>query len=333
MNAPVLFLGVDGGGTRTRAVIVNAAGDILGLGVAGPGNFDDLGEAVAQSNLDAAVRAAELEAGGQENSRPFTAAFLGLAGTVSDADRGVVSAMAANLKLAPAIRTGVDHDIRIALAGGLAGRPGIALVIGTGSSCYGRDSRGRFARAGGWGHLIGDEGSGYWLGVSAIRAVARAADGRDPPTALSAPILAALGIEKPDDLLHRLYVTGLSRPQLAALAPIVLQAAASGDPASLAFLETGGRRLAECVAAVAARLEFPSGVEVTPVGGLASAGARVLGPLESALAQRLPKARLRAPALPPVLGAALLAAELAGVSGDGFVGRLRAAGLARGLSA
>ncbi len=135
-----LVIGVDGGGTRTRAALVTESGQILGLGTAGPSNYDDVGVAVAQSNIGLAVQRAWQQAG--LSSRQGDAAFLGMAGVVSSADRATIYRMAAELALAPTPRIHVDHDIRIALAGGLAGQPGIALIVGTGSSCYGRRADG-----------------------------------------------------------------------------------------------------------------------------------------------------------------------------------------------
>jgi N-acetylglucosamine kinase-like BadF-type ATPase len=107
-----------------------------------------------------------------------------MAGVVSPTDRAIMANIAQSLTLAPADRVGVDHDCRIALAGGLSGRPGMVQIAGTGSSTFGVNASGESWRAGGWGQLISDEGSGYWLGVQAMQTAVRAFDGRLPPTLL-----------------------------------------------------------------------------------------------------------------------------------------------------
>ncbi len=224
------YLGVDGGGTKTHALITDAHGALLGEGYAGSSNYHDQGVAGARdaivSAVDGARRAAAL------SPQPFNAAFLGLGSIVSETDRAVIRGIARELALAPPDRVGVDHDARVALAGGLSGRPGMVLIAGTGSICYGRTADGESWRAGGWGPLLADEGSGYWLGLRALRIAAESYDGRLPPGVLTGRVLAALGIAEMDDLMHRVYVAGLSRAEIAALGPLTLAAAAEGDAAA-----------------------------------------------------------------------------------------------------
>lgn len=305
----MIYLGVDGGGTKTHAVVTDQAGRELGEGFAGSSNYHDRGVDGARAAIAQAVAAARRAAGIE--SHPFTAAFLGLGSTVSETDHAVVRGMARELSLAPPARVGVDHDARIALAGGLSGREGMVLIAGTGSICYGRRADGENWRAGGWGPLFSDEGSGHWLGIQALRIAVQSYDGRLPADPLAGRILDALGIVSMDDLMHRVYVVGLSRSEIAALAPLTLDAAAQGDPPALAALDEGAREWARCVFAVAQRLGFDSGSsELALSGGLFSAGAPVLTPLRAALAVRLPRCLVLAAELSPAAGAALLARSL-----------------------
>ena len=207
---------------------------------------------VAEQNIDRAVAAAEAQAGIAR--QPAAAIFLGMAGVTSEADRDHIRQIARNLNLAPDAGIGVDHDCRAALAGGLSGRPGIVQIIGTGSSCYGRTADGRNWMSGGRGHLVSDEGSGCWMGLQAIRAAVRAHDGRAPDTPLLAGVLAALNINEIDDVLNRLYVVGISRAELAALAPMVVREAMAGDAAALGIVQKGADDVAELVEAVARKL-------------------------------------------------------------------------------
>lgn len=304
-------LGIDGGGTSTRAALAGADGEVLAIGQAGSSNYDDVGAVVAQQNIDLAVAAAFEQAGTPR--QPAEAIFLGMAGVTSDLDRSHIREMAVSLRLAKDDRIGVDHDCRAALAGGLSGRPGIVQILGTGSSCYGRTSDGRHWMAGGRGHLISDEGSGCWMGLQALRAAVRAYDGRAPHTPLLEGSLAALGIDEIDDILHRLYVVGISRAELAALAPMVVREAMAGDEAALGIVQRGGEDVSELVAAVAARLGMAgSQPEVCLVGGLLNTGPIVLATYTSAILCRLPDAQVKTAEQPPVIGAAILALQMAG---------------------
>jgi N-acetylglucosamine kinase len=299
-------LGIDGGGTKTLAAIADEHGTLCDIGLGGPANFDDIGVAAARDHVGQAVAAARQAAGLPDV--PFAAAFLGIAGVVSPKDREIVRAIAGELALAPADRVGVDHDCRIALAGGLSGRPGIVLIAGTGSSCFGMNAAGEAWRSGGWGHVLADEGSGYWLGVEGLKAAVRAYDGRGAPTALLGQLQGHLGLAHMDDIMHRLYVTKMSRAELAALAPIVIAAATDGDMIAQELIERGAQELADTVLAVAERLGFARGAsELALTGGLFHAGAIIVDPLRRAVRARLPGCRPTEPELPSALGACLLA--------------------------
>lgn len=309
------LLGVDGGGTKTQAAICDESGRVLGVGLAGASGIDSVGADAATVSIGAAVKAARDQAGLPD--APFASVFFGMAGVVSEEDRDIVREVARRLQLGDAIH--VDHDIRIALAGGLAGRPGIALIAGTGSSCFGMNAAGVRWQAGGWGHLISDEGSSYWFGWNAIRLAAGAGDGRWQ-TALYAPVMRQLGISSVADLHQRLYTQGIGKAEIAGFAPLVMAAAAEGDAQAQALIRQGVHELALMVTAVARNLGWAvASCEVTLTGGLWRAGEVVLAPFHAALAEMLPQARVVTPELPPVLGACVLALQQASVAIDGNV--------------
>lgn len=301
-------IGIDGGGTSTRAALLDLDGMLLAVGQSGTSNIDDVGVQVAEQNIDRAVATAEAQAGVPR--QPSAAIFLGMAGVTSEADRDHIRQIARNLNLAPDTAIGVDHDCRAALAGGLSGRPGIVQIIGTGSSCYGRTTAGRSWMSGGRGHLVSDEGSGCWMGLQAIRAAVRAHDGRAPDTPLLAGVLAALNINEIDDVLNRLYVVGISRAELAALAPMVVREAMAGDAAALGIVQKGADDVAELVEAVARKLEMEA-PQVCIVGGLLNTGPIIFDSYRAAMLRRVPTADVKTAEQPPVMGAALLALELA----------------------
>ena len=171
-----LYLGIDGGGTRTRAVLVDAHGGIHGEGEAGPANYHNVGLEGAAAALRRAAENAWQAAG-----RPFDAAaacFAGLAGIKAGIDFSRLSDVAATVGLALPGRITVANDLHNALAGGLAGRPGVALIAGTGTNCLARDASGATFMCGGWGWLLDDRGGGIGLALAGLRAATRAADGR-----------------------------------------------------------------------------------------------------------------------------------------------------------
>lgn len=267
-----LFLGVDGGGSKTLAVIVDALGRERGRGVAGSSNQEAAGFAVALTELRAAVARATVTAGA---ALPLRAAWLGLAGVdrPEDGERFSPEVRA----LAEIVR--ITNDAELAL-GALPRMAGVALIAGTGSIALGRDTRGVAARVGGWGHVLGDEGSGYAIGQQALQAAARAADGRGPPTTLLERILAYWRLQASVDLIERAYQP-FDKTAIAALAPLVLMCAREGDGPARGIVTHAVEELALAAITVTGALDFPAGrVPLALGGGLllraASLRARVL---------------------------------------------------------
>jgi len=246
----MLVLGIDGGGTKTTALLADGEGRILGRGFAGSSNYHTIGLAAAGEALLEGIRAAFAEAG--EALRPVAAACLGLAGVDRPEDRELIRAWAREARVAEEVL--VVNDGAIVLAAGTPDNWGVAVISGTGSIAWGRNPDGATARAGGWGHLLGDEGSGYAIALEALRAVARAADGRAPATALSEAILSRLGLPSPAALIGYVYRRPLLPAEIAALAPLVDRAAGEGDEVAAGILRRAGEELALAAATVAERL-------------------------------------------------------------------------------
>jgi N-acetylglucosamine kinase-like BadF-type ATPase len=150
----------------------------------------------------------------------------------------------------------VVNDALIALVSGARDEPGILINAGTGSIVYGRSAAGEAARAGGWGHMIGDEGSGYWIGREALAAVMRAADGRGPETGLTAEILAHFNVADVSQLPRIVYDREMPRMSVAALGPIVQTVAADGDAVATRVLERAADELVLAARSVTTRLEM-----------------------------------------------------------------------------
>jgi N-acetylglucosamine kinase-like BadF-type ATPase len=255
-----LFLGVDGGGTKTLAVMVDADGRERGRGAAGSGNQSAVGLERAVANIVQAVTEAAAQAGA---AGPCTVAWIGLAGVDRPDDRARLIP-----RLAPlAAHVHVTNDGELALSG-LEGAVGVALVAGTGSIAFGRNAAGEKARAGGWGHLIGDEGSGYTIGRMAMQAAAQAADGRGPQTAILPAIMEAWSLTRPDGMIGRVYPDGDKGP-IAALSAIVFTAARAGDRVARRIVAQAASDLAITAIAVGDALGFKEdALPLALVGGL-----------------------------------------------------------------
>lgn len=305
-----LAIGVDGGGTNTRCVVLDDTGNVRGYGVSGPSKPDAVEPAVGRRHLQECIRAACATVA----IGAIDTVFLGIGGVISQSDVQAVLDMIEGLEFRPGVPIGVDLDIAIALAGGTGGQPGIALIVGTGTSSYGRNAAGEIWRSGGWGFAIDDYGSGWHLGQKALEAIVRAADGRSKPTALTAPIMAGLGIDDLNEVMHRIYYPRLAHTEIAALAPIVVEVAEAGDATARNIIERGCDELALMCATVTRKLSLPDDVLIVPVGSLGTVNVYYRTILEASIARLLPQARVRDEIAPAVMGAAFLAFQQIGVT-------------------
>jgi N-acetylmuramic acid 6-phosphate etherase len=266
-----LLLGIDGGGSTTRALLADRSGALLGAGAAGPSNHQSIGFDAAtqaiQSAIDAAFRDAEIDRAGQ-----IAAICLGLAGAGRPADRRQFEAWAARLGIAQ--RCAVVSDAELALAAGTPDGWGVVLICGTGSIAWGRTSDGRSARAGGWGYLLGDEGSGYDLALRALRLATQTADGRAAAPALLQAALDHWALEAPEQLIGHIYRPETTRAEIAALAQRIVALADSGDPAAASLLDNAAHDLAQLVMTVARKLDLIA-PPVAMAGGLLGASQRL----------------------------------------------------------
>lgn len=307
MSEIELYVGVDGGATKTLAVAADGEGRVVGVGESGPSNYHVVGLDGAVENINTAVKQA-IAAAGRETAEVVT---LGLAGMDTSHDFKIFEE-----KAAPRVagrRVFVRHDAEIALVGATLGEPGVIVIAGTGSVAGARNRRGEYARCGGWGHLLGDEGSAYFIAREALRAVLWAFDGRGPSTQLTEPVLKALGVASPDEILIKVYGERMSVREIARLAPLVTEAAKRGDPVAKSIVEDAAKHLALHVIALAKKLgmleEQP--IKVAPVGGVFRAGNVILEPFRKNLEQHF-KVEIIEPKFPPAVGALLLSYILSG---------------------
>jgi glucosamine kinase len=289
------WLGVDAGGTKTHAVLMGPDDDVVAEAVAGPGNPLAVGDEHALESWRAAV------ADVTRIARPVAAHF-GVAGAGRPDDLARAGRLAVRVGLECPVT--LSDDARIAFRAN-ADFPGAILVVGTGSIAVAYDASGAERRAGGHGNLLGDEGSAYWIGVEAVRAALRAADGRGPATALTDLVPRSLGGVSLDGVVSGTYSREIDRTALARLAPEVV-----GLDDEIARAITT-RAVAELGLALEAVSDRGAGVEAAIVlaGGLLVEGGSVCRLLVQRLAETMPHADVRRSDAPPAIGAARIARE------------------------
>lgn len=295
--------GLDGGGTKTNLEARTEDGRVLLRASFGSMNLNSADEATVAATFRAAAKALRALPGGLESCG---AVCIGSAGVSNPAARAALERLLRASGYAGPLRLVGDHET--ALAGALGGAAGAVLIAGTGSICFGRDAAGRTARAGGYGHKIDDEGSGYALGRDALAAVVRAEDGRGPRTLLRELVFEALGIRDIGGLVHFTYAPETDKKQIAALAPLVEKARGAGDRAAQEITARACEELALLAAAVVRALEMPDG-ELAAAGSILLHDAGMYAGTREKLHEQFPRLRFCAPRSDAATGAALLALE------------------------
>ncbi len=305
------FLGVDGGGSKTRFLLIDEQGKVLASHLEGPAYYLEIGLEGLADMLTRGIR--RTLAAGRVPEEQLTYAFLGL--PAYGEDRAVVAQLdAAPAGGLPHRRYRCDNDMVCGWAGALAGEDGINIVAGTGSIAYG-EFRGRSARCGGWGELFSDEGSAYWLAREGLRLFSRMSDGRTPRGPLYEAVRRHFALEYDLDLCAAIYgKSAAQRSEFAQLSKVVAEAAGAGDAEALGLFKQAAVEMADMLDAVRVQLQVPGGtpVPVSYSGGMFQLGDRLLKPLAEELAQRSPDYRFIEARLPPHVGAAVHAAKLSG---------------------
>jgi glucosamine kinase len=267
------FIGIDGGGTRTRALAIDDRGDELAR-VEGPAALADARNPGAAAEPIAEVARSAAEAAGR--ALPCSGLWAGIAGAGRETVRSSVEQAVVRTGIAKVVRIGTD--VEAAFVDAFAQGPGILLISGTGSVAWGRDGEGRVGRVGGWGSLLGDEGSGYAIGLESLRRIARDVDGRGPETRLEEAILDHLRLDRADSLVS--WAAEATKAEIAALVPVVVDSSRRGDPVAGEILVKAAEELSGHVLTVLSNLgPWASPPTVALAGGLLAPG----GPLRRAM--------------------------------------------------
>jgi N-acetylglucosamine kinase-like BadF-type ATPase len=294
-----LVVGIDAGGTKTLGIAAGRDGRPVRTARHGGANLHVHGELAVEKTLAAILD--EL----CPDERP-AALCVGMAGVDRPGEDAIVRGMLRRLGYrANAL---VVNDAVIVLAAAASARVGVVVIGGTGSIAYGVDRHGRTARAGGLGPTLADEGSAGWVGHEALVATVRASDGRDVDSSLKDAVLRRLGVAAATDLVPIVYGGDFTRERMAELAPLVVEAAAHGDPAAVRILERAAAELCGAARACARRLDLGPSFPVVVSGGFLLSAPGMLERFVRGL--DLPGAQVRRLESEPAEGALRLALEL-----------------------
>jgi glucosamine kinase len=293
------FLGIDGGGSQTRCV-VGDENSVLGAGSSASCKVQRVGEACARDSLAAAIHEACVHA--RISPREIARTCAGVTGS---ARHGIANIMHELISSIVAGEIGVVGDVEIAFEDAFGDEPGLLVIAGTGSIAYGRNAQGATARAGGWGHAISDEGSGYWIGIEGVRAALQARD-RGEDSALLSELMDKIGATDVNDFI--VMINANPAPDFAAFFPAILAAGDGGDALATKVLEQSGIELAKLAQIVIGRLFASSFVNSDEIqlathGGVLASSAQVRGSLAANIACRNPYVVLSSQPVDPARGA------------------------------
>jgi N-acetylglucosamine kinase-like BadF-type ATPase len=301
-----IYLGVDGGGTKTHAVLLDEGKNAIGEGFSGASNPLRVGVETAVANIFEAVVAASDAA--NKSRGDIVAATFGLAGVRrADLRQRVSERLAVKLKI-KAVE--VFTDAEIALFGTTLGKAGVVVIAGTGSICYGRNEAGEAAIAGGWGPLAGDEGGGSSIARQGLQAIAKASDGRGENTKLSEAGADYFRTSTPENLLIAIYTPQMDNARIAGFARLVVETARAGDKTAIEIIRQAGLELGLAVNAVIKKLKLErKKIPIGCVGSIFRAGELLTDSLLETVHRFAPKAYLSDPILQPANAAAQMAFE------------------------
>jgi glucosamine kinase len=303
-----IVIGIDGGGSKTHAMVADESGRMLGETV-GPGSAVRPGQAEHSANVIADVVRDALASCEMTHVTP-RALCVGVAGAGRETERQALWQALVSRDLASELV--IHSDFSIALDDAFGDGPGVLLISGTGSVAYGRSPTGATARCGGWGPAAGDEGSGAWIGRKALSVVTAAADGREPETALTGAVLTAAQVNETADLVG--WAAQATPATFATLAPVVLTVAETGDLRANAIVTLAVEELVLHVRALARKLfgDERAALPVALSGGMLPRGGTLRKRLEHRLKSAVPGAQVSAEPVVAARGAVRAALRIVG---------------------
>ena len=315
-------LAVDGGGTRCRALLCDRNGAISGFSVGGPANYHSVGPEGAAESL------AELLSSLVDRPITVQCAIFGLAGLDTEQDKQLLTTVVQAALAAANIHAQVlllENDGMMTLAGAAGGGNGLLVISGTGSIACGITQAGSRVRVGGWGSRVGDEGSGYYIGLCALNHILRAYDGRDRQSNICAAVLGDKGVASVEDLFEWMYSSSFSVDGVANLAPVICRLAGDGDWKAIEILDATVNELCSLAIAVTKRLGFAdTAVHTILAGGVLQQNVWLRQMLTDKIRLFVPCAQFSPARYEPVVGGILLGLRQLGISDEAVLVRVAA---------
>ncbi|MBD2356427.1 ATPase [Tolypothrix sp. FACHB-123] len=312
-------LGIDGGGSKTVCVLMDENRQVISRGEAGASNYQSIGIATAKQSIEFAIMAATDKAVNIPKPITISAICLGLAGVGRKEDIEVIKSLVKELQNSqllpinwalPATNILICHDALIALVGGTGNSVGIVTAAGTGSIIFGRNHQGITKRVGGWGYILGDEGSAYRIAIAGVQAALKAYDGSGMPTSLIDIFKVYLELSNLENLVELIYRRGWGVTEIAALAEIVDLAAALGDRVANQIIDDAVQYLVVATSTVIDKLFSDRHIlEVVTTGSVWTGKAKMHQRFTASLNQNFPEVKVIFPKYEPAYGAGLLALQ------------------------
>ncbi|AFY31898.1 N-acetylglucosamine kinase [Calothrix sp. PCC 7507] len=310
-------LGIDGGGSKTVCVLMDRTRQVLGRGEAGASNYQSIGIPATSQSIQSAIQSAINNALNITKPIKISAICLGLAGVGRTADieviKGIVQDLQHNQLLSitwelPAANILICNDALIALVGGIGHSVCIVVAVGTGSIVFGRNHRGITKRVGGWGYILGDEGSAYKIAVAGMQAALKAYDGREKKTSLVECFQKYLDLDSIEDLIEVIYRRDWGVNKIANLAQIVDLVAALGDQVANQIIDDAVQELVKATSTVIEAIFNPDSIlEVVTTGSVWKSRCKMHERFSASLVEKFPRVKVIFPRYEPTYGAGLLA--------------------------
>ncbi len=292
------IIGIDGGGTKTKAILANERGEVLGEKEIGQSNYQIIGREnfrkLIIGLIDDLIKGSRIEKG------KISKVSLGLAGVGREGEKKDVHSILKDV----GFDSIVENDAVIALVGALGGKPGVVIISGTGSIALGKNEKNQIARAGGWGYILGDEGSGFYIGKNALIYALKEYDGRGEKTILTEMIRNYLKISNVEEVVPMIYSGTLTMADVSNLAKLVFEAGRKKDRIANIILTEAGKELGLLAYAVIKRLKFKGkNIDIGLIGGIFKEKEYLLKSIRSVIPYNI---NFKEPRFPPVVGALLM---------------------------
>jgi N-acetylglucosamine kinase-like BadF-type ATPase len=295
------IIAIDGGGTKTIAILANEKGEVLGKRKTGLSNYQIIGKEnfkkLIVGLVDDFIKCYHIK------KSDVSKISLGLAGAGRENEKKEIIEILERI----GFDSIVENDAVIALIGALGGKPGVVIISGTGSIAVGKNEKNEIARAGGWGYILGDEGSGFYIGKNALIYALKEYDGRGEKTILTELIKERLKISNIEKVIPMVYSGELTRVDISDMARFVFEASEKKDKIANIILNNAGRELGLLAYAVIKKLKFKSeAIDIGLVGGIFKQKEYLLKSIKSAIPYNV---NFKPPRFPPVIGAFLMGLE------------------------